>query len=83
MSQICESLINIQCEEMVVAHEVVAPHHTKCGFQKRICQCWKKYQCEEVVVAQHHHRCFQMHGLPKKESASNLKKDQCPKSAKV
>ncbi len=24
MSQICESLKNVQCEEMVVAHEVVA-----------------------------------------------------------
>jgi len=56
----------------------VAPCRTKCSFQKRICQRWKKYQCEEVVVAQHHHRCFQMHGLPKKESVSNLKKINVP-----
>ncbi len=46
--QIGKSLKNIQCEEAVVAHEMVAQHG--CLPEKNL-QTLEKDQCEEVVVA--------------------------------
>jgi len=65
MSQICESLKNVQCEEMVVAHEVVVPCRT--WLPEKNLQMLEKRSMwggSGGAASSSHH--FQMRSLPKR-----------------